>query len=257
MSVVNSISQKKILLAIPVYNEQKYIDAVLDEVGRYTDDILVIDDGSTDHGDRILVHRRDTYFVKHPRNLGYGRTIIDAFHFAQNKNYDWVITMDCDLQHEPSWIPAIAAAIANDDTDVISGSRYMKNLVCNSIPPPDRRRINIIITELLNDKLGLKLTDSFCGFKAYRVTAISRLQLSETGYAFPLEFWVQAAYSSLRIREIPVGLIYNDNNRLFGGKLDVPEVRLRYYIKVLEDALRKIGEENLPIRNISENICWE
>jgi dolichol-phosphate mannosyltransferase len=86
--------------------------------------------------------------------------------------------------------------------------------------------------------LGLQLTDAFCGFKAYRVPSLSRLRLTEDGYAMPLELWVQAVAAGLRIIEIPVPLIYLDESRSFGGSLDNGEIRLRHYREVLQGSLR-------------------
>jgi dolichol-phosphate mannosyltransferase len=87
--------------------------------------------------------------------------------------------------------------------------------------------------------LGVELTDSFCGFKAYRVEALRRLRLSEDGYAFPMQFWVQAAANGLRVREVPVKLIYNDPNRSFGGPLDDPSIRMAHYRRVLHCELER------------------
>jgi dolichol-phosphate mannosyltransferase len=100
-------------------------------------------------------------------------------------------------------------------------------------PPEDRRAINALITADLNRLLGLSLTDAFCGFKAYRVSACRRLELDVDGYDFPMQFWVQAVAARLRIEEIPVRLIYNDPGRSFGGPLDDPEVRLALYRRTL------------------------
>jgi glycosyltransferase involved in cell wall biosynthesis len=245
MSIKEDKAGKKVLLSIPVYNEQSHIDAVLDEAGRYIGDVLVIDDGSTDESRRLLARRENISLITHPRNLGYGQTIIDAFHFARSHSYDWLITMDCDFQHQASWIPDLLTVMEDGAADIISGSRYMQDSGCQSSPPPDRRRINMIITELLNLKLHLNLTDAFCGFKGYRVRALAQLKLTETGYAFPLEFWVQAVRQGLVIREIPVSLIYHDNNRYFGGQLDDAEIRLRHYKEVLESALLREGPGEL------------
>ena len=103
--------------------------------------------------------------------------------------------------------------------------------------PPDRVRINQTITKEINERLaGLlstTLTDSFCGFKAYRVKALKRLRPTIPGYAFPMQFWVQAVARGLRIREVPVKLIYNDPNRSFGGPLDDAAIRLGHYRRVL------------------------
>ena len=89
--------------------------------------------------------------------------------------------------------------------------------------------------------MGLNLTDAFCGFKACRISSLDKLVLTETGYAFPLEFWVQTAFQNLRIREIPVKLIYNDPNRHFGGHLDNRDIRLSHYLSVFNEALEKTG----------------
>ena len=93
------------------------------------------------------------------------------------------------------------------------------------------------VTERLNDALQLRLTDAFCGFKAYRTAALRRLSLTETGYAMPLELWVQAVRAGMRIIEHPVPLIYLDEERSFGGSLDDADLRMSYYLEVLDRAL--------------------
>ncbi len=238
---VPKINQNKVLLAIPVYNEENHLDAVLDEVGKYLKNVMVINDGSTDRSKLILARRNDVCVVSHKDNCGYGRSLIHAFHQAADCGFDWIITMDCDLQHEPSQIPHFLTAIAADDADIISGSRYLQIDQNDSNPPPDRRRINQMVTRWINDTLRLGLTDSFCGFKAYRVNSIQNLKLTESGYAFPLQFWVQVAYHKLRVREIPIRLIYNDPDRHFGGDLDNPEIRRLLYQEVFQAALQDAG----------------
>jgi dolichol-phosphate mannosyltransferase len=228
----------KTLLAIPVYNEEKYVTRVLAEIQRYADQILVVDDGSTDRTPQLLA-TQPVDVIRHARNRGYGRSLVDAFRWAQCYRYDWVITMDCDEQHEPRSLPDFEAAIARDDADVISGSRYLKDQRCGDPPPEERRRINTAITDLVNRRLGFRLTDAFCGFKAYRVGALKKLDLSEPGYAFPLQFWVQAAAHGLRVTEIPIRLIYNDPNRSFGGPLNDADHRLMHYMNVLETELAR------------------
>jgi dolichol-phosphate mannosyltransferase len=90
------------------------------------------------------------------------------------------------------------------------------------------------VTAELNRRLGLNLTDAFCGFKAYRVDALRQLEIAEVGYAMPLELWVEAAAHDLRIIELPVPLIYLDEKRSFGGVLDDAATRLEYYHLVID-----------------------
>lgn len=227
----------RFLVAIPVFNEARTLQSVLREVRRYATDILVVNDGSTDATRELLRAERDVFQIHHRENLGYGQSLIDAFAYADRRGYDWLISMDCDEQHEPSNIPDFVAAARRDDADLISGSRYLVNFPENSHPPLDRRAINQKITDLLNELLKIGITDAFCGFKAYRVGALSALDVTVPGYGMPLQLWVQAARQGLRIREIPVRLIYNDPNRYFGGELDDPDARLLHYYDVLVHAL--------------------
>ncbi len=228
----------KTLIAIPVFNEQRHLRTVLREIRLHTNaDILVIDDGSTDATAEILRTMSDISVLHHRRNMGYGQSLIDAFNFSSRHGYHWVITMDCDEQHEPAALPEFIAAAQADDADIISGSRYWLPKSRQDEPPMDRRLINQLITDVINRNLSLNLTDSFCGFKAHRVPAIEALNLCETGYAFPMEFWVRVAQAPLRVAELPIRLIYNDPNRHFGGQLDDPNNRLRHYLEVFFRAL--------------------
>jgi glycosyltransferase involved in cell wall biosynthesis len=226
------------LIAIPVYNEQRYVAWVLDKVRPYGLDVLVIDDGSTDQTP-LLLARQPVDVIRHASNRGYGRSIRDAFRWANCYDYQWLVTMDCDEQHEPESLPDFAAAMARDDADVISGSRYLENDPRADQPPPDRRDINARVTGWVHDRLGLAITDSFCGFKAYRVSALKKLALDEPGYAFPLQFWIQTVANNLRVREIPIRLIYNDPSRSFGGHLDDAAQRLAHYRSVFEREMAK------------------
>jgi len=226
------------LIAIPVYNERDHVRTVLDRVLNHAGNVLVVDDGSTDGTTQVLTDS-PVDLIRHAVNRGYGQSLIDAFRWAIGEGYDWVITMDCDEQHEPEQIPDFLAAAAQTDTDIISGSRYLKSFNGDDLPPIERRRINAAITSEINERLGLDITDAFCGFKAYRVDALRRFSLTEQGYAFPMQFWVRAVAAGARIREIPVRLIYNDLNRSFGEALDNPDVRLAHYRDVLHNEIRR------------------
>ena len=235
------------LVAIPVYNEQKYVASVLEKVRQHADHILVIDDGSTDATPQLLANF-PVEVIRHSTNRGYGHSLMDAFRWAAVDGFDWVITMDCDEQHEPASIPAFLEAARENRADVISGSRYLIPIEMQEAigsPPPERRGVNELITDELNSRLGLSLTDAFCGFKAFRVSALAGLTLDEQGYAFPMQFWVQAVAAGLRIEEIPVKLIYNDLQRSFGGPLDDRDVRLAHYRRVLHCELNRC-QRRLP-----------
>ncbi|MFH1418581.1 MAG: glycosyltransferase family 2 protein [Planctomycetota bacterium] len=230
----------RVLTALPVFNEEKHVARVLEEVRRHTKHILVVDDGSTDGTSRILADTPRIRTITHRENRGYGRSLIDALQYADRQGYDWVITLDCDDQHEPARIPDFIDRAGRGDVDIVSGSRYLVDLPENTPAPEDRRLINARITHMINHMLDLSLTDAFCGFKACRVEAMAGLPLSVPGYAFPLQFWVQAVAGGLRICELPVPLIYNDPNRHFGGPLDDPQIRMQHYLDVFRTELASV-----------------
>jgi glycosyltransferase involved in cell wall biosynthesis len=225
----------RVLTAIPVFNEERYLEAVLDEVRRYSPHILVVNDGSTDATAEILARQTDLTVLTHAQNRGYGAALTSAFRCALESGYDVLVTMDCDGQHEPSRISVLLEAI--HDADIVSGSRYLRDFRQDTLAtPPERRQINQLITNELNQRLGLKLTDAFCGFKAYRRDALAILRITEEGWGMPLQLWVQAARLGLRIKEVGVPRIYLDPNRAFGGVLNSAEERLRYYRRVIDSA---------------------
>lgn len=236
----------RLLTALPVYNEESHLEGVLAEVRRYSGDILVVNDGSSDRTAELLAAMPDIQVVTHSWNQGYGAALRSAFRYAVDHNYDVLVTIDCDGQHQPCLIPKLAAAVFPPDSepvDIVSGSRYLKDFEGDSLAPEDRRRINMTVTEILNEKLHLSLTDAFCGFKAYRVEALSKFRITELGYAMPLQLWAQAVAAGMRIVEFPVPRVYLDEKRSFGGSLDDARRRMAYYEEVLE---REMAELSFP-----------
>ncbi|MDY3560639.1 glycosyltransferase family 2 protein [Gemmata sp. JC673] len=226
----------RVLTAIPVYNEAKHVREVLAEVRQYTPDILVVNDGSTDGTAELLDREPGLLRIDHPQNRGYGAALISAFAFARASTFDVLVTMDCDGQHQPERISVLLEAI--HDCDIVSGSRYFRDFRQDTPAPTDRRFINATITREINAKYGFNLTDTFCGFKAYRREALEKLNITERGWGMPLQLWVQAARQELRVKEIGVPRLYLDPNRAFGGVMNDPEQRLAYYRAVLASAER-------------------
>ena len=233
----------KLVTAIPVYNEERHLENVLAEVARHCPRVVVVNDGSTDRTGELLARHPEVSVITHPRNLGYGAALISAFHHARNQDIDVLVTMDCDGQHEPGRISVLVEAI--HDADIVSGSRYLRDFRQDSLPtPPDRQQINAQVARALNELLGLELTDAFCGFKAYRRSALAKLNPTESGWGMPLQVWVQAARRGLKIKEVGVPRLYLDPNRAFGGVLNDPAERLAYYRRVIAAALAEEAPPN-------------
>ncbi|MGA1222964.1 MAG: glycosyltransferase family 2 protein [Phycisphaerales bacterium] len=249
-SPLRPVAPPRILIAIPVFNEERSVARVLPEVARYAagfgGEILVIDDGSTD-GTPCMLAKHPVEVIRHGKNRGYGRAMQDMLEWADFRGYDWVISMDCDEQHEPASLPAFVDAIMAGSADVVSGSRYIDESLPGDIAPEDRRRVNALLTRELNERLSLGITDAFCGYKAYRASVCAHLHLDVNGYDFPMQFWVQACAAGLRIEELAVRRIYVDMTRTFGSGLDEPERRLRVYRDTLYREIRRCARR-LPVR---------
>lgn len=230
--------RKTWLAALPVYNEVDYVDDILDQVVQFADHVLVVDDGSTDGTADRLANRSDVSVIQHPTNQGYGAALKTAFEFTRERGFDGVVTLDCDGQHQPKRIPAFIDMARS--ADIVSGSRYLHHFDGDDAPPEERVFINRRITADLNRRLGLELTDAFCGFKAYRTEALSHFEITDTGYAMPLQLWVQAAEAGLQIVEMAVPLIYLDLERSFGGALDHAETRLKHYNQVIDAEIARL-----------------
>lgn len=222
------------LVIIPVYNEEVTLPRVLAEVRRAVpdSDVLVVDDGSTDRSVDLARVSPDIQLVRHETNRGYGQSLITGFARAVAGGYDVAVTIDCDEQHEPQRIPAFLEAITGPD--VVSGSRYLDPKMPGDPAPADRARLNQEFVHKLRAITGYAITDAWCGFKAYRVSALRAFQLTEPSYGMPLQVWVQAAYHQLTVSELPVARIYKNPHRRFWGGLDDPDTRRAYYLRVLE-----------------------
>lgn len=243
MNVSESPSEQadRFLTALPVYNEVRHVNDVLDLVRRYSRHVLAVDDGSSDGTTALLQQRNDVDVLVHAKNQGYGAALASAFDYAAKHGFDWLVTIDCDGQHQPHMIGDFVERARVTQADIVSGSRYLKKFVGDSDPPEQRRWVNRQITADLNRMFGFDLTDAFCGFKAYKVSSLKKLNITEFGYGMPLQLWVQAACREFRIVELPVPLVYTDEDRTFGEHLDDTATRLNYYHGVIERAL-----EDLP-----------
>jgi len=237
-TTIRTAGQATTLVAIPVFNEYRYPNDILPPVLQYIDNVLVLDDGNNDETAELLKKCDSICLLTHKSIEGYGQTLIDDFSIARTNGFEWIITIDYDYQSHPSLIPRFYMEIEKNVADSISGSRYFQPENSGSIKPlAEQVARNKQITSLLNKTPGVKLADSFCGFKAYRVKSLGRPNLTEKRYGLPLQSWIRAVQANLKIREITIPLIYHYAGRNFAGMLEVSKFRLQYYMKIIQQEL--------------------
>lgn len=217
-----------VIAGIPAYNEEEYIANVVSKTLTYVDEVIVVDDGSTDNTAKVAEMAGAT-IVKNKTNQGVGQATQRCFEIAKQRNADVLITIDGDGQHEPGEIPRFLAAIFEGRADFVIGSRFLDG----QVKFPRYRKLGInIITFLCNFASKVKLTDSQSCYRAYSKRAISLLNIAEKGFPFSVELIVEAKQQRLVMTEVPVSCVYHGashslNPVIHGIRVALAVIRLR------------------------------
>ena len=202
VSVTKQPVSSKIIVAMPAYNEAKYIGSMVLQTRHYADEVIVIDDGSRDQTTKIAELAGATV-IRHERNEGKGVAIRSILAEASKRNADTLMLLDADSQHDPEEIPLFIRAVS-EGFDLVIGSRRIGR---NNIPP--YRKVGQKVLSYLTGTLSkTKLSDTESGFRALSKKAISAMQLKESGFAIESEMISEATAKGLKIVEVPISAIY-------------------------------------------------
>lgn len=192
-----------ILIAIPAYNEEKNIAAIITKLKEITNNILVCNDGSIDLTGKIAADM-GAIVINHEKNLGYGGGIRSIFLKAKEICPDILITFDADGQHRVEDIHTVIEPIISGEADIVIGSRFLDE---NEIP--SYRKIGIkAITKMTNTVTKQKINDSQSGFRAYNKKAVQEITPSDYGMGVSTEILIKADKKQLRIVEVPIKILY-------------------------------------------------
>ena len=197
----------KITIGIPAFNEAKNIAAIITELKKITDSIVVCDDGSSDLTADIS-EKLGATVIKHKKNIGYGAAINSIFKKCVEINSDILVTFDADGQHRIVDLEKVLQPIKKNKADIVIGSRFLDN----KSDVPNYRKVGIkIITQVTNASIKKKLTDSQSGFRAYNRQVLTQINPSDVGMGISTEILIKASGQGLRIKEVPIKILYSGN----------------------------------------------
>ena len=195
-----------ITVAIPAFNEERFIGSVVLQAFEYTPNVVVIDDGSHDNTSTIA-RRAGATVLRHIENKGKSAAMNTALTWARRNDVPVLVFIDGDGQHRPDEIMQVAQPVLAGEADIVIGSRF---LGIKSEIPAYRKVGQHALTFTTNFTSGVSVTDSQSGFRALSRKAIEELHFSGTGLSVESEMQFLARENKLNVREVPISVIYHE-----------------------------------------------
>lgn len=219
----------KLCVIIPTYNEENNIADLISRIKAQGLDVLIIDDGSVDNTYNIVKgFKEQVVLIKNEVNLGKGASLLRGFQYALDNNYDAVITMDGDGQHDPGDIAFFTRLAQYSDSAVIIGNRMnrTKNM------PLLRLLTNKFMSWLISLVAKQKIPDTQCGFRLIKKDVLKALDLSTDKFETESEILIQASRKGFKIESVPINTIYADEKSSINPFLDTVRF-IRFIVKEL------------------------
>ena len=204
----------KTCIVIPAYNEATVIRGVLESIKQKYQDIVVIDDASTDTT-FDEAHSTGVVVLQHLINRGQGAALKTGIIYALNHGADAIVTFDADGQHDPNEIASLLEPIEKNEVDVTLGSRFLKD---GSNIPPLRRialQAGIVFTQVLS---RINITDTHNGFRCMNRSAAEKIKIVQDRMTHASEILDEIVRNKLRYREVPVTITYSYYSKDKGQK---------------------------------------
>lgn len=228
----------RVIVAMPAYNEERYVASTVLKCRKRYDEVYVIDDASKDLTSE-MAGRAGARIVKHEKNQGYGGALRTAFLIGKEKKADCLVILDSDGQHDPDMIPRLVDPILKGKADLVIGSRFKSRSGMANIPK--YRVLGIqAITQVFNLGTNMSLSDSQSGFRAYSRRALEHIMITSNNMDASMEILFDAKEHNFRIKEIPIVVEYD---KVEGSSEDP----MGHGFRVLSRTLRLV-RERYPMR---------
>jgi glycosyltransferase involved in cell wall biosynthesis len=201
--------QKKACVLIPTYNNEQTLEKVLRDVLTFTDQVIVVNDGSTDSTKDILGKFSHIELVSYEKNKGKGYALRQGFRRAVDLGYDYAISIDSDGQHFAEDLPKFLQGLEAHPSAVIIGARNMGQ---SSVPGKSSFG-NKFSNFWFWVETGLKMQDTQSGYRLYPVKQLSAINFFTRKFEFEIEVLVRASWSGLGIVHVPVSVFYPEKGK--------------------------------------------
>jgi hypothetical protein len=205
VAISSKMKQLGVCVIIPSYNNQSFLNEVLNDVLQYTSSVIVVNDGSTDGTGETLKHYRfDIETISYHPNRGKGYALRQGFAKAKTLGFSYALTMDSDGQHDAGDIPKFIDAVQNHPDSLIIGSR---NLQQENMPSKNTFA-NKFSNFWFTVQTGLRLPDTQTGFRLYPLLKMQGLRPFSSRYEAELELLIRSAWRNIPLRAVPIQVKY-------------------------------------------------
>jgi glycosyltransferase involved in cell wall biosynthesis len=208
-AIREKFESRKICVVVPTYNNATTLKEVITNLLTYTDNVIVVNDGSTDETEQILKSIPEITCVSYKNNQGKGFALRNGFKKAVALGYNYAITIDSDGQHYADDLVKFAAVIDQHPNAIIIGSR---NLNQENVPGKSNFG-NKFSSFWFWVNTGIRRSDTQSGYRLYPVKALDKIDFKTKKYEFEIEVLVRAAWNGIDVVEIPIDVFYPEKEK--------------------------------------------
>ncbi|MCU4173555.1 DUF2062 domain-containing protein [Carboxylicivirga sp. N1Y90] len=204
MAIAEEFNKLKCCVIIPTYNNEQTLLEVINDVKKYTANVIVVNDGSTDSTTAIISNIEWVEIVNYEPNRGKGYAIRSGFKHALSLGYEYAITIDSDGQHYAKDLPTFINAINDNPNSLLIGSRHMEGKEQSKSSGFANKFSNFWFAV----ETGIKLPDTQSGYRLYPIKALEKKKWFCSKYEFEIEVIVRAAWKGIKVSCIPIDVYY-------------------------------------------------
>lgn len=204
VSFETKMGELGVCVIIPTYNNAASLGAVITDVAKYTRQIIVVNDGSTDNTAEVLRSFPFVQLIGYEKNRGKGWAMRTAFAYAMEKGFSYAITIDSDGQHFAKDLPLFIEKLEQEPDSLIIGARNM-----NQESVPGKSSFGYKFSNFwFRTETGINCPDTQSGYRLYPLRRLKNMRFFTRKYEFEIEVLVRAAWKGIKVLSVPITVYY-------------------------------------------------